>query len=204
MLAQTPVITDRRAEVVTVTLVLAQTADLFADISLCLDSQSLPGIRVKSLAYESVGMAAAVESSWLSIPAAMRMPAAVRAASTTGISTILAHVALTVPTTIVPGIYTLPFRGYSGELQRGTSVNMVVGEAQQTIIPPDATEPVVVVGDLPLPSCAQAITVTYQPGSFAVTGSIEFRQGTNSVTHPDSNYQFASVRFLRARSPIEV
>ncbi len=141
-------------------------------------------------------MAATVESSWLSIPAVMRLPAAVRAASTTGISTILAHVEITVPTTTAPGIYTLPFRGYSGELQREATVNMVVGEPQQTIIPPDATEPVVIVGDLPLPSCAQAVTVTIPPGSFAVTSTFEFRQGTNNVTYPGTNYQFANVRFF--------
>jgi len=196
MWAQTPAVTLPSGEqILTVTLGVSMTDDIFSDVDIYLEGENLADIRLKSFSYEEVKTGKIIQLGRASIPAAARMPASMRRSAVQDVYTYWAHVALTIPTTTAPGLYSLPFHGYSGELRRETTVEVEVGEPQQVAIPSNATEPLVVSATLPLVSCAQAITVTIPPQTFAQASTLEFRQATNNVEDL-ANYQFAYAHFF--------
>jgi hypothetical protein len=176
-------------EVITATLVLTMSEDLFSDVQLGLNTYQLPaGIALKGMTYEPAGGSATTASllPWEGIPAPARLaPSFVRVSTETEDSastTLIARVALTVTQGSVPaGAYLLPFVAHSGLLETRAEVRLQVGTPQEVFVPADATEPVVLAANLPLPSCAMAINVTVPPGAFSTAAYVGFLQGSFNV-----------------------
>jgi hypothetical protein len=186
--AQQASLAGQAGTIVTATLLLTMTENLFSDVHISLDTYYLPpGFSLSGIAYEPATGAggAAHAPSWESVPAPVRLPPGLRASpedqgphSTT---TLLVRAGVTVPAGVAAASYNLPFVGHSGELERQAEVTLQVGAPQEVVVDPGATQPVVLQGSLPLPSCATAIDVTIPPGAFAVPAVVGFRQGSSNV-----------------------
>ncbi|MGC9334651.1 MAG: kelch repeat-containing protein, partial [Anaerolineae bacterium] len=175
-------------ELVTATLILTMSEELFSDVHLSLESYQLPpGIALKGITYEPFGSAGTTASllPWEGIPAPARLAPSLVALSAEGATnastTLLARAALTVTQDVPAGAYLLPFVAYSGLLEKRAEVRLLVGAPQEVLVPAGATEPVVLDANLPLPSCATAIRVTIPPGAFSTAAYVGFLQGSFNV-----------------------
>jgi hypothetical protein len=175
-------------ELVTATLILTMSEDLFSDVHLSLESYQLPpGIALKGITYEPLGSAGTTASllPWEGIPAPARLAPSLVALSAEGATnastTLLARAALTVTLDVPAATYVLPFVAYSGLLERRAEVRLQVGAPQEVLVPADATQPIVLHAYLPLPSCATAIDVTVPPDAFNTAAYVGFWQSSLNV-----------------------
>jgi hypothetical protein len=171
---------------VTTTLIVTMTADLFSDVYVALDAHELPpGIALHALSYEPlVGATAATRlQRWESVLAPSRLVPGrgdeAQALSSNGETAVLVHATISVTLGVPAAEYVLPFVANSGQLERRAEVALQVAAPPPTPLPPE--EPTVLTPDLPLPSCAMAITVTIPPGAFDVGASVRFLQGSNNI-----------------------
>ncbi len=173
--------------VVTATLLLEMSEDLFSDVHIALDTGQLPpGISLQGLAYEPQAQAggATTVRRWEGIPAPARLGRALgdSARAPEGDISLLVHAGIRVEQGVPAAGYILPFLAYSGELEKRAEVTLSVAAPPPDPIPPD--EPVVLEPELPLPSCATAIVVTIPAGAFPEGTSVQFLQGSNNVEDP--------------------
>jgi hypothetical protein len=190
-------------ELVTATLLLTMTEDLFSDVTIYLDDYHLPpGISLLGLSYAPLGGGGPpTPVAGGGMPAPRRMPSSVRALAAgdthSGEVRLQAHAALRVTADVPAGSYGLPFVGTSGELERQADVTLLVGAPQEVVVDPGATAPVVLQANLPLPSCAKAIVATIPPGAFDVQARVRFRQGSSNVA------DWGSLRFAGSHFTLE-
>jgi len=196
---------------VTATLSLVMSEDLFSDVHIALDTLQLPpGISLETFSYGTTplgttGNQRAIAPDGANIPAPLRLPDAPDAlrqqlAPQTLNSDIILPV--TVGIRVAPGApgapgvpaatYALPFSAHSGELERRVEVLLTVGETPEIPIPPST--PTTLEPELPLPSCATAIVVTVPSGAFSVPATVSFVQNSSNVEDPPE-LNFAGLHF---------
>ncbi|MDX9954029.1 MAG: kelch repeat-containing protein [Anaerolineae bacterium] len=185
---------------VTATLHLVMSEDLFSDVYITLESLQLPpGISLETLSYGTTGDQRAQVPRGANIPAPMRLSAALRQQLTlTGDITLPVTLGIRVAPGApgAPGVpaatYTLPFIAHSGELERRVELLLTVGETPEIPVLPSA--PTVLEPELPLPSCATAIVVTIPSGAFSVPATASFAQNSSNVEDPPQ-LSFAGLHF---------
>jgi len=188
---------------VTATLILVMSEDLFSDVHIALDTLQLPpGVSLETLSYGTTGDQHAQVPRGANIPAPLRLPAALRQQLAPHTLTGDITLPVTVGIRVAPGApgapgvpaatYALPFSAHSGELERRVELLLTVGETPEIPIPPSA--PTTLEPELPLPSCATAIVVTIPSGAFSVPATASFVQNSSNVQDPPQ-LSFAGLHF---------
>jgi N-acetylneuraminic acid mutarotase len=181
--------------VVTATLALTMTEDLFSDVHLSLDrSQLPPEITLQGFVPETVGGAGslAVLEAYENIAAPSRLPAQVAAVAGGDVSlTISALVAVAAGAPAAE--YALPFVATSGELERRAAVTLSVAPAPP--VEPDPETETILHAKLPLPTCATSIVVTIPADAFPSGTGLQLRQVSSNVVRP-RGARFDGVQFV--------
>ena len=173
-------------QALTTILELTMTDDLFSDVYVALDTHQLPeGITLQALAYEPQGEGGTLAQleRWGNIPAPTRQMPAPRGwmpvQASTSTTSMLVHATVSVAPGVPAADYTLPFVAHSGQLERRAEIALRVPPPPPDPLPPDVAT--ILVANLPLPSCATAITVTIPVGAFGPGASVQFLQASNNV-----------------------
>jgi hypothetical protein len=163
--------------VVTATLVLTMTNDLFSDVSLYLNGGNnlTDAIQIKSIAYQNL-------STLITAPGPV-LPAPRRAGTAASQTTVQARVALTI-TGVPPGLYALPFIAYSDELTRQVTFYLNVA-GQPVVVPSNGG---VFPCSLPQATSARGLTVTIPAGAFSGNFDLRCQQGASNLSEPGARF----------------